>query len=34
MKEAEFPNAIGLSESQLTKTFADANKALKDLKEQ
>lgn len=34
MKDAEFPHARALSESQMKKTFADANKALKDLKEQ
>lgn len=34
MKKAEFPHARALSESQMKKTFADANKALKNLKEQ
>lgn len=34
MKDAEFPYARGLSRSQLGDTFAAANKAFKDLKEQ
>lgn len=34
MKDAEFPYARALSESQMKKTFADANNALKGLKEQ
>jgi hypothetical protein len=34
MKGTEFPHARALSESQMKKTFAEANKALKKLKEQ